>query len=86
MRKGTLTDAETLGFYEDGVSIIALAVHEGMTAYGVISRLSRARRERRGGLSAMRGGRVTRKRRDARPVDSWQALRRAVAQLEAITR
>lgn len=79
MRKGKLTDAQTLGMYEDGVSIIALAVHEGMTAYGVIGRLGRARKARRAGrLSPVR-----RRVRAPQPVyTSFDALRAAVRDLE----
>lgn len=45
MRKGTLSDQETLAAYQDGTSIIALCLHEGMTVHGVIGRLARARRD-----------------------------------------
>lgn len=84
-RKGTLTDAQTLGMYEDGVSIIALCVHEGMTCYGVISRLSRARARRRRGI---RGpgytlrARATTRRVPQPTYDSFDALRAAVRALE----
>lgn len=89
MRKGTLTDAQTLGMYEDGVSIIALCVHEGMTCYGVISRLGRARRERRDTLVKAGRPNAARMRRTKGPqptFDSFDALRAAVRDLERHTR
>jgi hypothetical protein len=44
MRKGTLSDQQTLDAYQKGTSVIALCLHEGMTVHGVLGRLSRARR------------------------------------------
>jgi hypothetical protein len=74
-RKGTLSDAQTLGMYEDGVSIIALCVHEGMTCYGVTTRLTRARRK----LATPRQRRAV-----AQPTyTSFDALHAAVRALEA---
>jgi hypothetical protein len=79
VRKGTLSDAQTLGMYEDGMSIIALCVHEGMTAYGVIGRLGRARKRR--------GQEFRRARRKApqETFTSFDALREAVERLERAT-
>lgn len=74
MRKGTLTDAQTLGMYEDGMSIIALCVHEGLTAYGVIGRLSRARKLRK---SPKRRAKVAQE-----TFTSFEELRLAVERLE----
>jgi hypothetical protein len=78
MRKGTLSDAQTLGMYEDGMSIIAICVHEGMTPYGVIGRLGRARKGR---------GRYVRARpkRPQETFTSFDALREAVERLERAT-
>jgi len=44
MRKGTLTDTQTLTLYNNGESLITLAIHEGMTVYGVSHRLRRGRK------------------------------------------
>jgi hypothetical protein len=90
MRKGTLTDAQTLGMYEDGVQMIALCVHEGMTPYGIISRLSRARRARRLQVGPRRERHLRavapRVRTQQPPIDTFDALRAAVERLEATTR
>jgi len=83
MRKGSLTDAQTLGMYEDGVSIVALCVHEGMTCYGVIGRLSRARKERRR-VSPSAARRRT--RTPQATYDTFDALRAAVRSLEQTTK
>lgn len=77
MRKGTLTDTETLGMYEDGVSCIALCVHEGMTPHGVYSRISRERKRRH---------RKPAPRREAVAIDSWDALLAAVEKLKEVLR
>lgn len=78
MRRGQLTDAQTLSAYESGSSIVALAVAEGLSAYGVISRLSRARRRRGRGAAIL-----TRRARAARqPVDSWADLEASIARLQ----
>jgi hypothetical protein len=85
MRKGSLSDRETLRHYENGVSIIALCIHEAMTPYGIISRLGRARRERRGSRlpSSKRRIVVVRRRTPQPTYDSFEALRAAVAELSA---
>lgn len=44
MRKGTLTDHQTLMLYNKGESIITLAIHEGMSVFGCSARLTRARK------------------------------------------
>jgi hypothetical protein len=81
-RKGTLSDAQTLGMYEDGVSIVALAVHENLTAYGVITRLSRQRARARRNASALRKRRVTRQA----TYSTFDALHAAVRDLERTLR
>jgi hypothetical protein len=84
MRKGTLSDAETLRLYEQGVAMIAICIHEGMTPYGVISRISRARRGRmfaRGRIATVRA----RQRTPQPTYDTFNALRAAVRALERET-
>lgn len=46
MRRGTLSDADTLRLYEAGESLLALCVHEGLTPHSMIGRIGRARRAR----------------------------------------
>lgn len=88
MRKGTLTDAETLRLYEHGAAMIALCVKEGMTPYGIISRISRARKHRAEGV---RGDGYRLRVRPPRKLvrqptfDSFDALRAAVDALERQT-
>jgi hypothetical protein len=80
-RRGQLSDAQTLAAYEAGASIVELAVAEGLTAYGVISRLGRARRRRYGARP-----RYLRPRRVRRPaIDTWEALHEAVAAIRSMS-
>lgn len=84
MRRGQLSDAETLAAYErGGASIVAIAVAEGLSAYGVISRLGRERKRRR-----ERGRAVLHRRRVARlEADTWEALQEQVERLrESVAR
>lgn len=80
MRKGTLTDAETLRLYEHGAAMIA--------PYGIISRISRARKHRAEGV---RGDGYRLRVRPPRKLvrqptfDSFDALRAAVDALERQT-
>lgn len=81
-RRGTLSDAETLRLYEQGVAMIAICVKEGLTPYGVISRLGRARRERR--VFSHAPLRLVRKRTPQPTYDTFAALREAVENLERV--
>lgn len=77
-RKGTLTDEQTLGMAEDGMSIIALCVHEGMSPYGIYGRIYRARRVSR--TKALRARRQARKVPQP-TITSFESLNRAVEDL-----
>lgn len=76
MRKGSLTDEQTLALYNEGESLITLAIHEAMTVFGIASRCARARKAV--GLSG-----VPRAPSEYPPIDSIEAL---ITQMNALTR
>lgn len=77
MRRGTLSDDDTLRLYEAGESLLALCVHEGMTPHGMIGRVGRARRQR--GYTIARPSETT-------IIDSIEGVERAVRALNRAVR
>lgn len=73
-RRGTLTDYETMMLYENGESLIALAVHEGLSPSGVWIRVQRARKKR---------GYTIRRRAPLTITDSLLAVAAACDRLDA---
>lgn len=75
MRKGNLTDQQTLKLYRRGESLITLAIHEGMSVLSICSRLTRARK-------AIGEQGVKRKPSKLRPIDSVEELQSQFRELD----